>query len=251
VTGTPPPSDFPDHANSLSTVSGLFRRGTMSSFSPSFDPTWLGRPACCIPANLGGTAVTARRGLQLRSAAASPWTAIGNAYLSGGRNEIRYCRGQCYQGKIPAWAPNAWLRGVGGPRRTPNCGFRLCLNYATYFGGSVRTWLLESLWIQPPMPMRWSTTSGELQSQRTRHDSSLSGVSGYTAESPQTSSFFLVQQKTASDPLCQIRPADHQREPSPGDVTLIYFSYLGGVEMMPGLAICGKTRPEGGTKLRV
>jgi len=240
VTGTTTSADFPTTPNSLSTLSGFIPPGTIELFFSKLDPTVAGSASLLYSSYLGGTAVTVGE---------TP-TAIGggiavdsncNAYLSGGTNYTDMPLDNAYQGKITSMGgTNAWLAELAVPTNS-NCGSDYALNYATYFGGS-GTDVAYGIAVDTAHNayVVGSTTSGDITIPTTDTIPPFQACLDIPPNPPNPPPS-PCPAETASDAFVAKFAQPITTGTTPGDVTLSYFSYLGGSGDDAGLAIVADT----------
>ena len=227
VTGTTTSTDFPTTPNSLSTLGGFVPPGTIELFFSKVDPTKSGTASLVYSTYLGGSAVKAGE---------TP-TAIGggvavdsncDAYISAGTNYTDMPLANAFQGTVTSTAgTNAWLGEFAVPTNS-NCGSDLVLNYATYFGGTGNDVAYGvSVDTGRNAYIVGSTTSAGI---------AAAAIAPFQAAIGGGMDAFVAK---FAQPITT--------GTTPGNVTLTYFSYLGGTGDEAGLAIVADTN--GGARI--
>jgi uncharacterized repeat protein (TIGR01451 family) len=227
VTGTTTSTDFPTTPNSFSTLAGFVPPGTVELFFSKLDPNTAGAASLLYSTYLGGSSVKSGE---------TP-TAIGggvavdsncDAYVSGGTNYLDMPLANAYQGTLTSAAgTNAWLAEFAVPTNS-NCGSDLVLNYATYFGGTGSDVAYGvSVDTGRNAYIVGSTTSVGIVA---------AAIAPFQAANGGGLDAFVAK---FAQPITT--------GTTPGNVTLSYFSYLGGSGDDAGLAIVADTN--GGARI--
>jgi uncharacterized repeat protein (TIGR01451 family) len=239
VTGTTTSTDFPTTPNSLSESKGFTPPGTVELFFSKVDPTLVGSSSLLYSSYLGGTSV---------NAGATP-TAIGggvavdtncNAYISGGTNYTDMPLANAYQGAPNSLTgTNAYLAELEVPTNS-NCGSDFILNYGTYFGGTGSDVAYGvAVDVGHTAYITGSTTSNDLALPPPTTDTipPFQVCPGVPNPAPPAVLPTSCTAVTLSDAFVAKFTQPITTGTTPGDVTLSYFSYLGGSGQDAGLAI--------------
>ncbi len=239
VTGTTTSTDFPTTPNSFSEGKGFVPPGTIELFFSKVDPAQVGSSSLVYSTYLGGTSVNAG----VTPAVVGGGVAVDtncNAYISGGTNYTDMPLANAFQGTlISPTGTNAYLAELAVPTNS-NCGSDFILNYATYFGGTGSDVAYGvAVDIGRTAYITGSTTSNDIALPPPTTDTIppfqiCPGVPNPVppAVLPTTCSAVAV-----SDAFVAKFTQPVTTGTTPGDVTLSYFSYLGGSGQDIGLAI--------------
>jgi uncharacterized repeat protein (TIGR01451 family) len=229
VTGTTTSTDFPTTPNSWSTQNGFVPPGTIELFFSKLDPTKVASTSLLYSTYLGGTSVNSGE---------TP-TVIGggvavdsncDAYVSGGTNYTDMVPlVNAYQGLLASTAgTNAWLAEFAVPTNS-NCGSNYFVNYATYFGGTGSDVSYGiSVDVGHNSYIVGSTTSNDI--------TPAVGIAPFQSVNGGGEDAFVAK---FAQPIIT--------GTTPGNVTLSYFSYLGGTGNDLGLAIVADV--DGGARI--
>ena len=223
VTGTTVSTDFPTTPNSWSTQSGFIPPGSIELFFSKLDPTKVASASLLYSTYLGGTSVNSGGTPTVVGGGVAVDTNC-DAFVSGGTNYTDMVPlVNAYQGTLASTAgTNAWLAEFTVPTNS-NCGSDLVVNYATYFGG----------------------TGSDVAygiSVDTAHDSYIVGSTTSNDITPAVGipPFQSVNGGGIDAFVAKFVPPVTTGT-TPGNVTLSYFTYLGGTGDDIGLAIVADT----------
>jgi uncharacterized repeat protein (TIGR01451 family) len=245
VSGTTTSTNFPTTANSYSTLNGFTPPGTIELFFSKLDPTKTALSSLVYSSYLGGTAVGTGETPTVLGGGVAVDTNC-DAYVSAGTNYTDMPTANAYQGAISSGHltghdTNVWLAELMVPTNS-NCGSDFSLNYATYFGGS-GTDVAYGVSVDSSHNayVTGSTTSSDIVLPATDvipPFQSCPGIPNPPLPAVPPSPCPAV---TLSDAFVAKFAQPITTGTTPGDVTLTYFSYLGGGLEDDGLAIVADT----------
>ncbi len=240
VTGTTTSTDFPTTPNSWSTLSGFVPPGTIELFFSKLDPTQPGAGGLLYSSYLGGSLVNSGTPTVIGGGIAVDTNC--NAYISAGTNytDMKPLV-NAYQGTLLSTAgTNAWLAQFVVPTNS-NCGSDYTVNYATYFGGSGSDVAygisVDNAHIAYVVG---STTSGDIAIPTSDSIPPFQACLDVPPNPPNPPPS-PCPAETASDAFVAKFTPPVASGTTPGSVTLVYFTYLGGSLDDAGLAIVADT----------
>jgi Beta-propeller repeat/Domain of unknown function DUF11 len=254
VTGATTSTDFPTTANSYSTLNGFIPPGTIELFFSKLDPTTNGLASLLYSSYLGGTSVSASPAPPEIPTVVAGGIAVDancDAYISGGTNYTDMPVVNAYQGSlisahVTGHDTNAWVAELAVPTNS-NCGSDLVLNYATYFGGT-GTDVAYGIAVDTSHNtyVTGSTTSSDIVLPTADIIPPFQACPGIPPN-PTTPPPVPCPAVTSTDAFVAKFAPPVIVGTTPGDVTLTYFTYLGGASNDAGLAIVADTT--GGARL--
>jgi uncharacterized repeat protein (TIGR01451 family) len=246
VTGTTTSTDFPTTPNSLSTLDGFVPPGTNELFFSKLDPAQTALSSLVYSSYLGGTAV----GVGETPTVIGGGVAVDSncdAFISAGTNYTDMHLVNAYQGAITSLhSTNAYLAELAVPTNS-NCGSDFVLNYATLFGGTGSD-VAYAIAVDTSHNayVTGSTTSSDIAIPTTDVIPPFQACPG-VPPNPSQPAPSPCPAVTLPDAFVAKFAQPITTGTTPGEVTLTYFSYLGGGDQDVGLAIVAD--PTGGARI--
>lgn len=241
VTGTTTSTDFPTTPNSWSTLFGFVPPGTIELFFSKLDPTKVGSASLLYSSYLGGTLVNSGTPTMIGGGIAVDSNC--NAYVSAGTNYSNMLPlVNAYQGSLLSTSgTNAWLAQFTVPSNS-NCGSDYIVNYATYFGGSGSDVAYGiAVDVGRNAYLTGSTTSSDIAIPTTVTVPAFQSCPGMPNPAPPAVPPSPCPAVTVPDAFVAKFAQPVTSGTTPEDVTLSYFTYLGGSGSDAGLAIVADT----------
>jgi uncharacterized repeat protein (TIGR01451 family) len=240
VTGTTTSTDFPTTPNSWSTLNGFVPPGTIELFFSKLDPAQTALPSLVYSSYLGGTVPGPGETATMIGGGVAVDSNC-DAYISAGTNYTVMPLTNAYQGTIKSLhSTNAWLGELAVPTNS-NCGSDFVLNYGTFFGGTGSD-VAYGIAVDTSHNayVTGSTTSNDIAIPTTDVIPPFQACPG-VPPNPSQPAPSPCPAVTLPDAFVAKFAQPVTTGTTPGEVTLSYFSYLGGADQDVGLAIVADT----------